>query len=78
MGDMETDIRTHHIHIVKRNGTEWKNYIHFGDYLNINENVVLQYENLKKEMESKSVIRNAGKDKVEDKMWNRGRERWLL
>lgn len=39
MGDMEADIRTH--------------YIHFRDYLNANENVVLQYENLKKEMQSK-------------------------
>jgi len=47
MGDMEADIRTHHIHIVKRNGTEWKNYIHFRDYLNANENVALQYEKLK-------------------------------
>ena len=53
MGDMEADIRTHHIHIVKWNGTEWKKYIHFRDYLNANENVALQYENLKKEMQSK-------------------------
>lgn len=50
---MEADIRTHHIHIVKWNGTEWKKYIHFRDYLNDNENVALQYENLKKEMQSK-------------------------
>ena len=47
MGDMEADIRTHHIHIVKWNGTEWKNYIHFRDYLNANENVALQYEKIK-------------------------------
>ena len=53
MGDMEADIRTHHIHIVKWNGTEWKNYIHFRDYLNANENVALQYEKLKEELESK-------------------------
>lgn len=49
MGDMEADIRTHHIHIVKWNGTEWKNYIHFRDYLKANENMALQYENLKEE-----------------------------
>ena len=30
MGDMEGDTRTHHIHVVKWNGTEWKNYIHLG------------------------------------------------
>ena len=53
MGDMEKDIRTHHIHIVKWNGTEWKNYIHFRDYLNDNENMVLQYQRVKDELESK-------------------------
>lgn len=53
MSDMEADIRTRHIHIVKWNGTEWKNYIHFRDYLNANENVALQYEKLKEELESK-------------------------
>lgn len=30
------DIRTHHIHIVNRNGTGWSNYISFRDYLNAN------------------------------------------
>lgn len=53
MGDIEADIRTHHIHIVKWNGIEWKNYIHFRDYLNANENMALQYEKLKEEMEHK-------------------------
>ena len=53
MGDMEADIRTHHIHVVKWNGTEWKNYIHFRDYLNANENMALQYAKLKEKLESK-------------------------
>ena len=53
MGDMENDTRTHHIHIVKWNGTEWKNYIHFRDYLNANENMALRYQKLKEELESK-------------------------
>ena len=53
MGDMEGDTRTHQIHVVKWNGTEWKNYIHFRDYLNANENVALQYQKLKEELESK-------------------------
>ena len=26
MGDMENDTRTHHIHVVKWNGTEWNKY----------------------------------------------------
>ena len=53
MGDMEKEIRTHHIHVVKWNETEWKNYIHFRDYLNANENMALQYQKLREEMESK-------------------------
>ena len=53
MGDMENDTRTHHIHIVKWNGTEWKNYIHFRDHLNDNENMALQYQKVKEELESK-------------------------
>lgn len=53
MGDMEKEIRTHHIHVVKWNETEWKNYIHFRDYLNANENMALQYQKLKEELESK-------------------------
>ena len=53
MGDMEKDIRTHHSHVVKWYGTEWKNYIHFRDCLNDNENIALQYERVKEELESK-------------------------
>ena len=53
MGDMEKDIRTYHIHVVKWNGTEWKNYIYFRDCLNANENIALQYERVKEELESK-------------------------
>ena len=33
-GNFESDTRTHHIHIVKWNGTEWNHYINFRDYLN--------------------------------------------
>ena len=53
MGDMEKDIWTHHFHFVIRYGTEWKNYIHFRDYLNDNENMALQYQRVKEELESK-------------------------
>ena len=53
MGDMEKDIRTHHIHVVKWNGTEWRNYIHFRDCLNANENMALQYQRVKEELKSK-------------------------
>lgn len=57
MVDMEADIRTHHIHVVKWNGTEWKNYIHFREYLNANENMALKYQKLKEELESKRRCR---------------------
>ena len=33
-GDFNEDTRTHHIHVVRWNGTEWNNYINFRDYLN--------------------------------------------
>ena len=33
MGDFEKDLRTHHIHVVKWNGSEWNHYINFRDYL---------------------------------------------
>ena len=33
-GNFEEDLRTHHIHVVKWNGSEWNNYINFRDYLN--------------------------------------------
>ena len=74
MGDMEKDIRTHYIHVVKWNGTEWKNYIRFRDYLNANEKVTLQYQKLKKELESKyadnRVAYTNGKKDMIDKILN--------
>ena len=33
-GDFEKDTRTHHIHVVKWNGSQWNNYLNFRDYLN--------------------------------------------
>lgn len=52
IGDMEKNISTHHIHVVKWNGTERRNYIHFRDCLNANENMALQYQRVKEELES--------------------------
>ena len=74
MGDMENDTRTHHIHIVKWNRTEWKNYIHFRDYLNANGDVALQYQKLKEELESKYADDRAaytnGKQDIINKILN--------
>lgn len=50
MGDFENDTRTHHIHIVQWNGTEWNNYINFRDYLNSCPEKAALYDRCKKEM----------------------------
>ena len=50
MGDFEKDTRTHHIHAVKWNGTEWKNYINFRDYLNCHPDKAMIYDACKKKL----------------------------
>lgn len=50
MGDFEKDMRTHHIHAVKWNGTEWKNYINFRDYLNCHPEKAMRYDACKKKL----------------------------
>ncbi len=50
MGDFEKDTRTHHIHAVKWNGTEWSNYINFRDYLNCHPDKAMQYDACKKKL----------------------------
>ncbi len=50
MGDFEKDTRTHHIHAVKWNGTEWNNYINFRDYLNCHPEKAMQYDACKKKL----------------------------
>ena len=44
------DIRTHHIHIVKRDGADWNNYINFRDYLNANPEKAMMYDELKQDL----------------------------
>ena len=43
-------IRTHHIHIVKWNGTEWNNYINFRDYLNEYPEKAILYDTCKQKL----------------------------
>ena len=38
------EIRTRHIHVVKWDGTEWNNYIHFRDYLNTYPQKAMVYD----------------------------------
>ena len=46
-GDLNTDIRTHHIHVVKSESKEWHNYINFRNYLNAKPEAAKEYEALK-------------------------------
>ncbi|NBJ93548.1 GrpB family protein [Parablautia muri] len=50
MGDFEKETRTHHIHAVKWNGTEWNNYINFRDYLNCHPDKATLYDTCKKKL----------------------------
>jgi GrpB-like predicted nucleotidyltransferase (UPF0157 family) len=50
IGDFEKDTRTHHIHVVKYNNTEWNNQLNFRDYLNNNHEEAKKYERLKIEL----------------------------
>jgi GrpB-like predicted nucleotidyltransferase (UPF0157 family) len=47
IGNMEKEIRTHHIHVVKHNGEEWNNQLNFRDYMNNNYDELKNYEKLK-------------------------------
>ena len=46
----ENDLRTHHIHIVKWNGTKWNNYINFRDYLNACPEKAMMYDTCKQKL----------------------------
>jgi len=46
----EQDCRTHHIHIVQRQGVEWQNYIRFRDYLTAHPDRAREYERLKQDL----------------------------
>ena len=48
----DSDIRTHHIHIVRSGGQEWNHYIKFRDYLNGNKQDALKYQELKIKLQS--------------------------
>ena len=44
------DIRTHHIHITKKDGADWNNYIAFRDYLNANPERAKMYDKFKQNL----------------------------
>jgi len=47
MGDFPNDFRTHHIHVVRWNSTDWNHYINFRDYLNAFPEKAALYDALK-------------------------------
>lgn len=49
-GDMENNIRTHHIHVVIWGQEIWNNYINFRDYLNCHEEDAKKYSRLKESL----------------------------
>lgn len=72
MGDLDNDIKTHHIHVVKHDSTNWDNYLNFRDYLNAYYDKAKQYDELKQELAVKfSDDRKAytvGKKELIDKL----------
>lgn len=50
MGDFKKDTRTHHIHVVKWDEQQWRNYLNFRDYLNANPLAAVQYSKLKEKL----------------------------
>lgn len=53
MGDLENEIKTHHIHVVKYNSVNWRNYLNFRDYLNDFPEKAKLYNDLKQELAEK-------------------------
>jgi GrpB-like predicted nucleotidyltransferase (UPF0157 family) len=49
-GSFAKDLRTHHIHVVKWNGSKWNNYIDFRDYLNTFPEKALIYNDCKQRL----------------------------
>lgn len=50
MGDLDKDIRTHHIHVVEYESRNWKNYLNFRDYLNAFPQKAQEYDRCKQEL----------------------------
>ena len=80
MGDLENEIKTHHIHVVKYNSVNWRNYLNFRDYLNQFPDKAKVYNELKQELAEKYAserkLYTAGKSEMikillkEAKEWN--------
>ena len=56
------DLQTHFIHVVKKDGVDWKNYIQFRDYLNAVPQAAKEYEALKASL-ARACPEDAGREK---------------
>lgn len=67
-GDEFAETRSFHIHIVKCESKEWKDYICFKDYLNKNEEAAKEYEKVKIELANLNldnrITYTEGKNKI--------------
>ncbi|ADY55290.1 protein of unknown function UPF0157 [Syntrophobotulus glycolicus DSM 8271] len=52
-GNDREDTRTHHIHVVKTDSREWRDYINFRDYLNACPEAAGEYETVKRQLGQK-------------------------
>lgn len=78
MGDLENDTRTHHIHVVQWNGTDWNNYLNFRDYLNACPEKARVYDECKQKLAMQfsgdRMGYTAGKGELIDSLLNEARE----
>ena len=47
IGHYDANVRTHHIHFVIANSTEWKEYLNMRDYLNAKPEIAAEYAHIK-------------------------------
>ena len=78
MGDLENEIKTHHIHVVKYNSVNWRNYLNFRDYLNEFPEKAKLYNDLKQELAEKYAserkLYTAGKTDLIEKLLKEAEE----
>ena len=56
------ELQTHFIHVVKKDGEDWRNYIQFRDYLNAVPQAAKEYEALKSSL-ARACPEDAGREK---------------
>ena len=77
-GDLENNIHTHYIHVVIWGESAWNNYINMRDYLNANDEMAMEYSQLKvrlaEEHSDDRIAYTEGKHEVIGKILEEARE----